>query len=424
MLIEFSVANFKSIRDLQTLSLVADSDKSLPENVIEPDIPGMKDVRLLKSAVIYGANAAGKTNLHDAIAFMRNYVANSSDKKMNDRTGVVPFLLDEKFHDKPSIFEVIFAHKGVRYQYGFSLDFEVIHEEWLMAYPSGKTQEWFRRKLTNKKTLSYEWDFKSRNFKGAKQSIANETRENQLLLSKGMSQNNEQLSEVYQWFAKGLMCLVRDMDILENLTARRIMNDIEMKSRLLKQLHQADTGIMELKVEKKDFDAKSLPDNMPEELKDSITQLVQGSEHLEVFTEHKMKGSDKGISFPFGFESNGTRKLFALLGPLLDSFDNNVVLFIDEIAANMHPHLARGLVKMFSKSNSTAQTILTTHETRLLDKELLRRDQIWFAEKDAEGATHLYPLSDYHPRKDESLDKGYLAGRYGGIPFLSGDFEF
>lgn len=425
MLIEFSVKNYCSIRDTQTLSMVASNkDKSLPGNLIEVDAPGMGDLKLLKSAVVYGANASGKSNLFLAVCFMRHFVVDSAtDLTAGDPTGVQSFRLDLESEKSPSEFEVLFLHEGVRYQYGFSLDRTRIHEEWLFAYPGGREQRWYERSL-NTKTGEYDWFF-SRYFKGQKKSIKANTRENALFMSVGAQLNHKQLVTVHGWFREHFRFLNFSQigsPAAHAFTAEMIDKDKDVRRLLVEFLRQADLGIADVQVRRLTLDDVG----MTKFLSDEAKNLLKENPLAQIYFVHKVKDRRQTVAFEERVESTGTQKFFALLGPWLGMLGGGYTLLVDEIGANMHPLLVRKLVRATHDSEinaKDAQLLLTTHDTTLLDTSLFRRDQVWFTEKDRDGATDLYPLTDYKPRNTEALQKGYLAGRYGAIPFL-GDFSF
>ena len=423
MLIEFKVTNFRSIREQQTLSLVAaKSDKALPECVIDRDLPGLGGVRYLKGAAIYGANASGKSNILKAIKFVADFVRHSAVGLHPDGfTGAEPFRLDNNSPGKPSEFELTFVAAGVRYVFGFAVTSERVLHEYLIAFPKGAPQRWYDR-VFNPETLEYEWSKPSTAFKQAKSLIA-KTRENALFLSVGPQFNHGQLRTVYNWFQNHLRIidLTANIQLLELNTAKKF-NTPEYHERLLGLLRSADLGIEDVSIK--------LEEMTEEQLKQSpnlISSVVLSPDGPKTFKYPEIKllhSSGLGSSVPFQFdkyESAGTRRYFSLIGPWVDFIDNGHTVFIDEIETSLHPLLVKELLKLFFSSVTNpngAQVVFATHNPILLDNSFMRRDQIWFTEKTADGITNLYPLTDFQPRKDEALAKGYLAGRYGGIPFI------
>jgi uncharacterized protein len=419
MLIEFSVANYRSIAETQTLSLVAKKDDELKESVCEYTLPGIGDVFFSRACAIYGANASGKSNIFKALRFMRSLVVGSATEIKPDASiDVSRFRLYETKRKEPSFFEVHFVANEVRYRYGLKVDKKKVHSEWLYSFPKGRKRLIFRREYSQKKGGT---NYTNGDHYKLDRQLTARTRENALFLSVAAQFNDKQLLEVYNWFQNQLRTLdfswsayfgpEASMKIAQDDTSRR-----EYMARMLKM---ADLGIEDFEVEFLQLEEKDLPTNLPAEIRKKI--LDEGLPEIRFL--HK---SDQGelIKFDMFDESGGTQKLFALAGPWTDMVNEGLCVFIDELGANMHPMLTRALIQLLHKSRTSspcAQLIFTTHDTALLDQSVLRRDQIWFTEKNYDGATELYPLTDYRPRKGEALQKGYLAGRYGAIPFFTGE---
>lgn len=424
MLIEFKVANFRSIREEQRFSLVAsNSDKNLPQCVITPNLPGLAGVNLLKGAAIYGANASGKSNVLEAMGFLEQFVLRSATKlQPGDPTGIVPFKLDSKSALDPSDFEITFVAEGTRYVFGMSLTEQRVVEEYLIAYPKGTPQRWYHRKF-NKKAKTYEWAKPSSAFKHDK-SLVGKTRDNCLFLSVGPQFNHAQLLPVFNWFKANMrfLRLSADSVLTPGFTAE-LITQAAHHDRILNLLRSADVGVDDALIKEEAVTLDELKKNLPPSI---MANLEAGGKlstikSVEINLSHKAEGCG---SVPLDFdneESVGTRRFFALVGPWTDILANGRTLFVDEIETSLHPNLVRELLRLVfsSKDNPNgAQVVFTTHNPILLDASLMRRDQIWFTEKTAAGTTHLYPLTDYRPRQDEALPKGYLAGRYGAIPYL------
>lgn len=415
MLIEFRVKNFKPFQDECVLSMVASSDRSLVENTVPTKLFGQN--KLLKSVVVYGANASGKSSLIEAMAFMRDLVIDSNKYNSNDEIPRQPFLLNRESHNLPSEFEVTFIHHDIRYQYGFSVDQQRVHEEWLLAYPKGRAQTWCQRTL-NRDNNTYEWYFGSK-FRGQKKPLKEQTKENMLFLSKGDNINNEQLTEVYKWFAHELKFVEpRRYAQLQDYTAHRSKEDPSFRARLQRLLQIADLGITDVSVQEKKIGLEDLPVHLQ-----FLSSALAGGSPVEIQMLHETEAGDQ-VPFSLNVESLGTQQFFAMGGPLIDTLLNGYVLCVDELDDSLHPNLIRALVSMFHNPDLNphkAQLIFNTHDATLLDSSLFRRDQIWLVEKNSAGVSHLYSLLDYSPRKDEALAKGYLLGRYGAIPFIRED---
>jgi uncharacterized protein len=422
MLIEFSITNFKSIQTTQTLSMAARSFPELRKQnsflTSEKGVP-----RLLRSAAIYGPNASGKSNLLESINFMKNFILESSKEgQEGEPIEVNPFLFNTNNQNQPSEFEVLFMQEGVRYQYGFAVTTARVIREWLIAYPEGRPQRWFEREfdsISNKEN----WYFGSR-FKGHKAVLQDATRSNALFLSTAIQLNNDQLKPIYNWFHKKLRT-ISARGLSPTFSASLCETETGRK-RILDLLNIADLNIKELKLETKKFDTTDLPSELPDTIKDMLKKELDGKELSEVKFMHGVVGSNELIALDSDDESVGTRKLFTLAGPWIDVLDNGYVLFVDELDNSMHPLMVRFLIKLINNpeiNKKNAQLIFSTHDTSVLDNDLFRRDQIWFTEKDSNNATKLYPLSDFTPRNGEALEKGYLKGRYGAIPYI-GDLRF
>ncbi|MDE0094823.1 MAG: ATP-binding protein [Gammaproteobacteria bacterium] len=418
MLIEFSVTNFRSIRDRQTFSLVkARGDELMDSNTIQTG--ALNKVSLLRTAVLYGPNAGGKSNFLLALQAMEEIVVGSATGlQRGDELPVIPFRLSRDTRQAPSEFEVTFIVGRIRYQYGFSATADRIHEEWLLAYPKGRPQHWFGRSW-NEANRNHDWEF-GNSLTGEKQLWQKSTRENALFLSTAVQLNSEQLRPIYDWFSHTLRTS-NAAGWSPGFSASMCEDDSGGKTRVMGFLRAADLGIQDIIVEKKPFDTDALPDNMPDSMKKEISRKLKGKQFLEIKTSH-MDTEGKVENFDFEEESDGTQKLFSLAGPWVDSLDNGFVLFIDELHDNLHPLLVQFLVKLFHNTETNpnnAQLVFTTHETSILNQRVFRRDQIWFCEKDEDHATRLYPLTDFSPRKGrENLELAYLSGRYGALPYV------
>jgi len=418
MLIQFRFKNFRSFRDEQVLSMVASTDKTLrDENTIHATT--LSKQRLVRSAVVYGANASGKSNLVSALGFVKSFVQHSADQELEAEIPLQPFLLDNTSSKSRSEFEVTFIHKGIRYQYGFSVDRKRVYEEWLIAYPKGQPQKWFERSPSSESKS--EWYFGSQ-LKGEKGKLVSLTRPDVLFLSVAAKFNHEQLSSVYQWFSKYLRVIEADRDASHFFyTAKKALASQPFSVKLGELLRFADFGVADFSIEK----SESLPEDMPEELRQLITSgrgRVQWSGQFNVQLRHRVSGSmETSIPLSLDDESKGTRRLFSIGGPWIDVLQHGYTLVVDELGSSLHPLLARELVSMFHSSDlnpRNAQLVFDTHDTTLLDSSIFRRDQVWFVEKDNGSVSHLYPLLDFSPRKEEALGRGYLRGRYGAIPIL------
>lgn len=414
MLIEFNVANFRSLRERQTLSMVkAKGDELTESNTFKTS--NTNGLELLRSVAIYGPNAGGKSNVLLALKTMEQVVVTSATTlQRGDQVPVMPFRLSSATQQACSEFEVTFLVDQVRYQYGFSATTERVYEEWLLAYPKGRAQRWFDRSWSDEKK-DYNWEFGA-SLTGERQLWLKSTRENALFLSTAVQLNSKQLQPVYDWFKTTLRIGgVGGWD--RSFTASQC--EKAEKAKILDFLRAADLGIEDIRVKTEPFDPESLPDNMPQALKDELSRNLKDKKVLDIKTVHKTNEGEL-ITFDLDEESDGTQRLFDFAGPWIDSLENGYVLFVDELHDNLHPKLVQFMVQLFHSHETNpknAQLVFTTHETSILNQDVFRRDQIWFCEKSKDQSTALYPLTDFAPRKGrENLELAYLSGRYGALP--------
>ncbi len=415
MLITFSTENFRSIREEVCLSLVANSSKEHEEtNVLRPTLPPrVKSMRVLRSAALYGQNAGGKSNLIQALRVMQKILLRSRDHR--SALPVTPFKFSEDTLDAPSMFEVVILLDGVRYQYGFSATRQQIHEEWLFAFPKGRTQTWFKREL-RPGTNEYEYTF-SAHLIGNKQTWKESTRPDALFLSTAIQLNSEKLLPVYQWFSDKL-------HICEEGWGPKFSIECcqdDRKDKVLNFLQAADFAISDIYVNE-----KKVPSDVVQKIKSLFSPEAKIHEESEIKQIELKAGhqsnSGEMVEIDFNNESGGTQKIFCLAGPWIEGLAKGHTLFIDELQTNLHPNLVKFLVGFFHsqvENQSGAQLVFSTHETNILDQELFRRDQIWFCERSEMQDTRLFPLTDFSPRKKtENLEQAYLSGRYGALPYI------
>ncbi len=421
MLIEFIVKNFRSIRDEALLSMVKGTRKELEDtNVLQiSDAPASLNP-LLRSAVIYGSNAAGKTNLLHALAAMQSLVVGSHQRPPNEALPVHPFLMSSKARTSPSEFEIHFIVDKVRYQYGIAVDQQQVHEEWLFAFPKGKAQKWFHReRLPDQTNTQTKFGDK---LKGEKELWERITRPNGLLLATAAQLNSEQLTPIYNWFANKLKIAVGKESWNQQPLFTMSLLEQQQQARVLRFMQAVDFAISDLSLREVDGEhINAITQNMPQQLKALLSSQLGSSKGMQILTQHKTQEGGT-VEMGLGDESDGTQKMFCYAGPWMDTLANGNIMIVDELHDNLHPLLVQYLVEMFHNpelNRHGAQLIFTTHETSILNQELFRRDQIWFCEREPDQATRLYPLSDFAVRKGtENIERGYLSGRYGALPFL------
>jgi uncharacterized protein len=399
MLLEFTVGNFLSFKDKKTFSLEAGGIKTiLPDNVVQNG-----KYKVLRSAAIYGANSSGKSNFIKALDFMVDTVKNSSKLNSIDKLGAKPFLLNTETDNQPCYFEILFTDGASRYRYGFELDNDKIHSEWLFILEANSKKEvpYFVRELEGIGVSAI--------FEEAK-GLESKTRDNGLFIAL-VDQFNSSVAKT----------------VIYNISMIRVLSGIDHKDAILMTgilyKYEEDKVLIESFLKKLNlgFDSFIVKDD---------ANLTFGK---KIKTLHK-KFNKKGqfIShFEFDLneqESSGTNKLFDLSGSIVFSLMYGKVLIIDELDSKLHPILTQEIIKLFNNPETNpknAQLIFTTHDTNLLGANLFRRDQIWFTEKDEFEATDLYSLLEFKDgdgksvRNDRSFEADYIRGRYGAIPYIS-----
>ncbi len=403
MLLRFKFSNFRSFRSEQELSLIAGSLNDHSEGVFE--IPGLKE-RALPVAAIYGANASGKTTVLRALEFM-NRVIRQSHRLWEPEQPIPLEPFAGEGPETPTRFGVDFIHAGIRHQYGFAVNSAAVLEEWLHVYPKGKKQTWFNRKAGS--PISF-----GEKLAGENRVIEQLTRNNSLFLSAAAQNNHEMLLPVYDWFWTNLVFVTGDRSEETKQTIKMCEEDRETRALITRLLSGADLGIAELTITTK------RTSGVAEEI--MISMLEDATVPRTVKLLHRINGTL--LPLELEQESAGTAAYLALLGPLVEALRWGGVICIDELDSSLHPLIAIEIMRLFenrSQNPKCGQLIFNTHDTNLLNTGILRRDQIWFTEKDAKGESHLYPLTDFKPRRQENLESGYLQGRYGAIPFIHSD---
>lgn len=421
MLIQFSVGNFLSFKDNVTFSMVASSIKEHRDtNVFEIG----KKMKLLKSAVIYGANASGKSNLFRAMEFARNFIfVSSKETQVTEEIRVANFKLSMDTEGKPSFFEFIFSINGTKYRYGFEVDQEEVKREWLFYIPKTIEAKLFYREKNEIKIGS--------NFHEGKD-FTDKTRKNALFLSVVAQFNGSISTSVLGWLKN--LNIISGLDEIQyvDYTLKKF-EDPNYRKEIIEFLKTADLGIDDFSVDEEELNLKTLPKEFErflkfESLQDKIIKRKLQTIHRKFDGDGKVISS---VKFELGSEeSAGTKKLFAISGPVIDTLKNGKVLVIDELDSKMHPLLTQFLIRLFNsniKNPRNAQLIFASHDASFLNKTFFRRDQIWFTEKNKFGATDLYSLVEYKRekgkiRKDASFSKDYLLGKYGATPNI-GEIE-
>lgn len=410
MLVQFSVENYMSIKDKVVFSMLASSDKELSENVINN-----KTEKCLKSAVIYGANASGKSNFLRAIKAVAIMMINSNNMQPGMTLPITPFKFDSDFMARPSSFEFIMIINDIKYAYGFVADSKKIYDEYLYYYPNGRETEIFERTDVNK----FHYTVAERKLKD----IEEKNTENKFFLATATTWNYEKTKPVFDYITNGINVLF-DYEQLKTTSFEQYNSDStgELKEFSLKVLSEAELNINNFTVSNVEMTEEQLK-MLPPELK---TFFPAGAKGYSITTTHNVideEGNERNVKLDFEEESLGTKNIFILNPFLLHVLKEGKMLVIDELDRSLHPFLVKYIVKLFNSeeyNKNGAQLIFNTHDTNLLSLNLFRRDQIWFTEKDYKsGATDMYPLDDFPVRKTENIQKGYLNGRYGAIPFVA-----
>ena len=387
MLIQFTIENHRSIKNSAVISFTASKDTSFRENLLHPD----KKKTLLPAIAIYGANAAGKSNVLHAMKTMKNMIVGDAAKLLKGQK--LPW---EPFggNTNPTAFETVFMYRGVRYAYGFSFDENRIHTEYLYYWPNGREAMIFSRDHG-----VYEF----RENVNEQTALSNRTPDNKLYLVSSNDWNLPQTENAYMWFFEKLTFLMEE-EPARSETVGQILSSDTKKMRILKELMLADLGISDVSI-------KSISGNAP------VITTTHRIIHEDGSIEHFQLRMDQ--------ESAGTQRFFARIGGWLQAMDQGALLLVDEIEDSLHPLLTKRFIEMIQDQHvnvNGAQLLFTTHDAMLLDLKFFRRDQIWFAEKDDKTcATELYSLASFSPRKGEDVRKGYLRGRFGAVPFIGGD---
>jgi AAA15 family ATPase/GTPase len=427
MLVEFRVGNFRSFKDEVTLSMVASADK---QHSATHTVKINNKLSLLRSAVLYGANASGKSNLFNAMAFMRNFVLNSSrESQATEKIAVEKFLLSTETENKPSTFEIVFLMENIRYRYGFQVDDKEVYNEWLFYVPTTREATLFIRE---KNKIKLGPDFKEG--KG----LESKTRANALFLSVAAQFNGEKAKKILEWFDHLKIISSIDTDQYQAFSLSKL-DDKEFEEFTSKFLKVADLGIKEIQKTERSFVEEDLPKELPIKFKKKIMSKIMSLTKMgtvikvdaihQKYDQHNKPAADEKFSL-FENESAGTLALFGLSGPIYDTIKKGKVLVIDELTSKLHPLLTQAIIEAFHQSHnetdsdrfsaSQAQLIFVSHDTGILKNQLFRRDQIWFTQKNEYGASNLYSLEEYRIRKDASFDKDYIMGKYGAVPFIGG----
>lgn len=441
MLLQFAVENYACFADEVLFSMVASPGTEHPRHVLQSEA-GRK-ARVLRVAALYGANAHGKTKLIQALRFVQNLVVRGT--KSGSRIPRTAFRLDKRRQPLPSRFDLLIEYQGVEYSYGFAVDSERVHEEWLFARTGKRERKYFERVTDTKGRVTVEPGFalagRTRKQQQFLEFVAQGTRPNQLFLTEAVDRNVEKLKPLYEWFGE-VLTIVSATDALQPL-AIRVKQEKDFLDFMSDFLRRAGTGIERVRTDEEPLELdRHLPgasDSLRERIEADIERgVVVGLSVSEgpsltfyrnprgqpvvgrLKTVHLGKDGSQ-VSFDFEDESSGTQRLMEILPILADAASGERVYVVDELDRKLHPLLSRLFVSSFLEQcgeAQRAQLVFTTHDTHLMDLDLLRRDEVWFFEKDEYGASAIFSMNTLKVRPDLKIEKGYLNGRFGGIPLI------
>ncbi|MGW4110199.1 AAA family ATPase [Actinosynnema sp. NPDC004786] len=435
MLLRFRVANHRSIKDAQELSLVA-----VPRRGEEPATDETSTPRAVKVAAIYGPNASGKSSVINAIEYFVNAIRHSY-RRWDPEQPIPrqPFLLSAKSVQEPSFFELDFVFREIRFTYGFELDDNAIIGEWLYSYPFGKRRVLYERDIEFTDSDGFRF---GRSLRGENSTIAKLTRDNALFLSVAASSSHPLLGPIYRYLTTSIVYA----DSTTSHESRRLAwlksllkNDEPFARDIADMMRLADLGLTNVRVVSDEPADQEIPASIRRvasrnrEVQDALFEAefrrslrerrFVDSDRIELF--HASEDSKQGIPIPLARESAGTRAWLSFAGRIIFALRNGEALIVDEIDASLHPRLSATLIQIFKDeeyNQRDAQLIFTSHDVSflgsLVDDDLLSRDEVWFTEKDRTGATTLYSLEDFKIRPVENVERGYLQGRYGALPII------
>ncbi len=445
MLIRFTVENFLSFKDEVEFSMVPGRARKHKEHVYRDE--QRKDIRLLKTGVIYGPNAAGKTNLIKAMNFAQNLIV--AGRRPNQGMGIIPFLLDRSTESGQAkfLFEIKVGKKA--YAYFMELDAKQVCSESLVEIRPASEKKMFERRTDKQGNTKISFGSAIANHKQEEmfwEHIARGTRPNQLFLTETVERNIKLFQNVYDWFQNSLVLIYPYTGPSAAIGPIYLNNENGFQSKFDDLVQLFDLDIEKINLSRIEIDPDSIfnEDDKLEISKfigelndDSFERMTLYSPRFRLFafidknnqfefyrftTVHRVRHENREVQFDLEMESDGTTRLFELTPAMIRmlSATNDIVFFIDELDRSLHPHMSQNLLDIFL-SNSVgkpSQFVVTTHESDLLDLDLLRRDEIWILEKDRFSASQLFSLEEYAPRYDVDVKRGYLFGRYGGIPIL------
>lgn len=406
MLLEFSCSNHKSIKEKITFSMIAGSD-----NTSEDTLKEYANLKILRSAIIYGANGSGKSNFISALGFMRELVSSS----INHQPGQIIYQAPHKLWGKGvcSKYDIQFVKDNIRYAYGFSIKENAVSEEYLYYFPKGRQVKIFER--VNMDITPGD------RYKNSFQVSMGILKENRLFLSCAANYTNiKEIENAFIFFQTDIVIYNPEINNWTEYSINLLLKDEKLKETFVKILQGLGTGIKDIKVKLEKVRFEGLPQELalPDALKTLLTS--QDTTQIEAKLIYEQFETDL-----MSEESTGIKRLFQLICPIIDILNSGKILICDEFETCLHESVLYEIVELFQSTQKEqfAQLIFSTHDTSLLNSNLFRRDQIWFTQLNQERATDLYSLVEIkNVRKTENLEKGYISGKYGAIPLLNMGF--
>ena len=421
MLVAFAMSNYTCFRDRQELSMEA-VPRASRDDTCAFSTGIRRFPRLNRVSAIYGPNGSGKSRFVEGLDFARNFVIGSSrESQSGDAIRHIPFAFDAETRGQPTSFETSFIQDDTAYEYGFSIDRRRVHEEWLLAWPPGGRMRRLLERSLDPDTEEETWGF-GPSVRGHKELWRSSTRPNSLFVSTAAQLNSTTFRPVVDWFRNLQVVAAGGID--PDYTIGIAKESPDLKQRVLAFLKDADIAVSDIRTSTESRRLDELSPPPPPGVMEELPQVGMAMiELVSVSFEHSPAGSGERRYLDIDDESDGTRRLFAFAGPWLDVLDNNRVVVVDELDRSLHPLLVASLLRRINDEGGPgegrrAQLVATLHDVTLL-RDVLDRSQIWLADRDRRSeAASLTPLSDFRPRPREALVRGYLGGRYGGVPII------
>ena len=419
MLVEFSVSNFRSIGPKITLSMMASASSAKRKSVAHPTGNSFAP-SLLKSAVIFGPNAAGKSSIIQALDFMRAFISQPSTRSHSDPI-VYPYNKLLANTDSISEFELVFLVGSDLYQFGFQINSQRVVNEWMYMRSANNRSRMrliYSRSLVDNKIDEYEWKFNDPQIPGERESWRKSTRHNTLFLSTAVQLNSETLRIPFDWIKNNLHVVRANQRIRPNFTAS-LLDNKELYKPISNIIKALDLHISEFRVRYENF---AISDSVHKILSPSfikeMMERAKDEKEEKIYTVHKSV-NQQDVEFEFDEESDGTQAILGLAGPIFDVIVGGETLVVDELSNSLHPFALRAIVQIFNDpriNHNGAQLIFSSHETSIISKNMMHKDQIWFVNREKGNPTELVSLSEFSVRDSEAFQRGYLGGKFGALP--------